>query len=108
MASWTVHQVGDWLKTNGFGKHIKTFKGMKYSYCLFIVIVFVTSTLDEDIDGEALMGLQHDDISKLLTILDEDGMIQNPTVRTQRKFKTILEEYQTLFKQERKKRRRSK
>ncbi|CAF0983783.1 unnamed protein product [Rotaria sordida] len=88
MAIWTVDQVGDWLKVNNFDKYIETFK-------------------NEDIDGIALVGLQDDDILKLLSIQDEDGTIRNPTMRTQRKFKVILEEYRKLIRQERKKRRRS-
>ncbi|CAF4700396.1 unnamed protein product, partial [Rotaria sp. Silwood2] len=88
MAIWTVDQVGDWLKINSFDKYVETFK-------------------NEDIDGISLFGLQNDDILKLLSSRDEDGIIRNPTMRTQRKFRTILEEYRKLIKQERKKRRRS-
>ncbi len=32
MDSWTVDQVGDWLKANGFEKYVKTFIGKEYSY----------------------------------------------------------------------------
>jgi len=74
---------------------------------LFSVIFFHTFILDEDIDGIALMGLQDDDILKLLSKLNEDGTIRNPTMRIQRKFQIILEEYRTLVKQERKKKRKN-
>jgi hypothetical protein len=30
MASWTVKQVTDWLKENGFKKQIKIFKGIYF------------------------------------------------------------------------------
>ncbi|UJR07650.1 hypothetical protein I4U23_011938 [Adineta vaga] len=84
----TTNQVGDWLTTNGFAEHIKTF-------------------ISEDIDGEALFGLLDDEIMKLLTLYDKDGTIRTPTKRKQRKFKIILEEYRTSVQQERRKRRRS-
>ncbi len=74
---------------------------------MFSVIFFHTFILDEDIDGIALRGLQDDDISKLLSKLNEDGTIRHPTMRIQRKFRTILEEYRTLVKQERKKKRKN-
>ncbi|CAF3728572.1 unnamed protein product [Rotaria sp. Silwood1] len=88
MAIWTVDQVGDWLKANSFEKYVEIFK-------------------NEDIDGIALFGLQDDDILKVLSSRDEDGTIRNPTMRTQRKFRAILEEYRKLVRQERKQRRRS-
>ncbi len=72
-----------------------------------VSILSHTFILDEDIDGVALMGLQDTDIVKLLSKLNEDGTIRTPTMRTQRKFKTILEEYRTLAKQERKEKRRN-
>ncbi len=106
MDSWTVDQVGDWLKTNGFEKYIKIFTGKKHSYWLFS-IWFCFPTLDEDIDGVALIGLKDDEILKLLSTLNEDGTRKLPTLRTQRKFRTILEEYRSLVKQERKKKRRN-
>lgn len=66
------------------------------------------SILDEDIDGVALMGLQDDDILKLLSILDEDGTVRSPKLRIQRKFKTILDAYNKFVEQERKKHEKSK
>ncbi|CAF3078094.1 unnamed protein product [Rotaria sp. Silwood2] len=81
MAIWTVDQVGDWLKANSFEKYVETFK-------------------NQDIDGIALFGLQDDDILKLLSSKDEDGTIRNPTIRIQRKFRTILEAYRKLIKQD--------
>ncbi len=53
------------------------------------------------------MGLQDEDILKLLSTLNEDGTRRNPPMRIQRKFRTILEEYKTSVKQETKKKRRS-
>jgi hypothetical protein len=75
---------------------------------LFSTILFYMSTLDEDIDGVALIGLQNTDITKLLTVSDEDGTIRNPKMRTQRKFRAKLEEYKTLVKQGKKRKKRSK
>jgi hypothetical protein len=71
------------------------------------MVLFHTFTLDEDIDGIALMGLRDDEILKLLSKLNDDGTIRRPTMRIQRKFRTILEEYRALVKQERKTTRRS-
>ncbi|CAF1114353.1 unnamed protein product [Adineta steineri] len=88
MANWTVDQVSNWLQTNGFEKYIQNFK-------------------DNDIDGAAIRGLEDDDILKLLSILNQDGTIKNPTKRTQREFKRILEEYQEVVKEEKKKKRRN-
>jgi hypothetical protein len=53
------------------------------------------------------MGLQNDEILKLLTIVFADGTIRSPTMRTQRKFTAGLEEYKTLVKQEKKAKRRN-
>ena len=73
-----------------------------------MIIHFDVSILDQDIDGVALVGLLDDDILKLLSIIDEDGTTRNPTRRTQRKFRIILDEFRTLIKQENKKRKRAK
>ncbi|CAM4863546.1 unnamed protein product [Rotaria socialis] len=90
MANWTVDQVGNWLRTNNLERYIENFK-------------------NEDIDGIALIGLNENDILKLLSTIDEDGTIKNSTMRTQRKFKAALEQYRKFVTQERKKlgRRRS-
>lgn len=105
MEDWTVDQVSEWLKTNGLEKYVQNFIGKKniYVYLLLEINMFI---IDEDIDGVALIGLQNDDIVKLLSRLNEDGTSRRAAMKTQRKFQTILEEYRTLVQQEKKKKRR--
>lgn len=49
------------------------------------------------------MGLFDDEILKLLSTLNEDGTRNPPTLRTQRKFRKIFEDYQSEAKHKRKK-----
>ncbi len=73
-------------------------------YCFTVCISLY---LDEDIDGTALMGLREEDILKLLSTINEDETRKRPTLRIQRKFRTILEEYRSLVKHEKKKTRKN-
>ena len=52
------------------------------------------------------MGIRTDHISKLLIVVDENGLRRNPTTRIKRKFQAKLEEYQKVVVDERKRRRR--
>jgi hypothetical protein len=40
MDSWTVDQVGDWLKTNGFDKYIKIFKGETIDHFMQFPLIY--------------------------------------------------------------------
>ncbi|CAF4866338.1 unnamed protein product, partial [Rotaria sp. Silwood1] len=72
MENWTVDRVSQWLNKNGFEKCIPRFK-------------------DENIDGEALMKVNDDQLENLLSVLNQDGIAKKPTQRTKRIFKAELE-----------------
>ncbi|CAF3939108.1 unnamed protein product, partial [Adineta steineri] len=86
MANWTIEQVSDWLKANGFKKQVKMFR-------------------DKNIDGNALMKLTDDDISQLLLQINTDGSIQESTIGIKSRFRTILKEWKTENQQKKKKNR---
>ncbi|CAF3683782.1 unnamed protein product [Rotaria sp. Silwood1] len=74
MANWTIKNVAEWLIANGFKRQVKIFK-------------------DRKIDGNALIKLKDDDIMQLLSEVNEDGMIQEPTIGIKSRFRTMLIEW---------------
>ncbi|CAF1029912.1 unnamed protein product [Adineta steineri] len=86
MANWTIEQVSDWLRANGFKKQVKMFK-------------------DKTIDGNALMKLTDYDISELLLQINTDGSIQESTIGIKSRFRTILKEWKIENQQKKKKNR---
>ncbi|CAM4847450.1 unnamed protein product, partial [Rotaria magnacalcarata] len=53
MANWTKNQVSNWLKDNGFEKYAATF-------------------YEQEINGEAMIGLTENDIGELLAETNPD------------------------------------
>jgi hypothetical protein len=87
MANWTVKQVTNWLKENGFKKQIKIFKG---NYILLNYHSLYFNKLEKNIDGNALLRLTDQDISQLFSEIHEDGTIQEPTIGVKSRFRLIL------------------
>jgi len=90
MANWTVKQVTNWLKENGFKKQIKIFKG-NYLRLNYHSLYF--NKLEKNIDGNALLRLTDQDISQLFSKINEDGTIQEPTIGVKSRFRLILTEW---------------
>jgi hypothetical protein len=54
-------------------------------------------------NGLALMRINDDDISQLLCTLDEDGVIQRPTIGEKTRFRSKLEDWKIMVKLEKNK-----